>query len=58
MIVIAERINCTRKRVKRATEARDEAAIAAEVERQAAAGATFIDVNAATGPETEADSMR
>ena len=58
MIVIAERINCTRKRIKKAVADRNEAFIAKEVVKQAKAGATFIDVNAATSPETEVESMR
>ncbi len=58
MIVIAERINCTRKRIKKATEERNAAFIAKEVKKQVDAGATFIDVNAATAPETEVESMR
>jgi len=58
MIVIAERINCTRKRIKEAVLARNAAFIAKEVKKQVKAGASFIDVNAATSPETEVESMR
>lgn len=55
--VVAERINCTRKFVKAATEARDAAFIAEEVTKQVEAGATFIDVNAGSSPEAELDNM-
>jgi 5-methyltetrahydrofolate--homocysteine methyltransferase len=58
MIVIAERINCTRTRIKKAVQDHDDAFIAKEVRRQADAGAAFIDVNAATSPQTEVESMR
>lgn len=55
--VVAERINCTRKFVKAATEARDAAFITEEVNKQAEAGATFIDVNAGSSPDAEMGNM-
>lgn len=55
--IVAERINCTRKFVKAATEARDAAFITEEVNKQVEAGATFIDVNAGSSPEAEFDNM-
>ncbi|HOS43074.1 MAG TPA: dihydropteroate synthase [Armatimonadota bacterium] len=55
--VVAERINCTRKFVKAATEARDAAFITEEVMKQVEAGATYIDVNAGSSPDAELDNM-
>jgi cobalamin-dependent methionine synthase I len=57
MLIVAERINATRKRVGAAFAARDIALIQDEARRQADAGADFIDVNAALSPETERDRM-
>jgi 5-methyltetrahydrofolate corrinoid/iron sulfur protein methyltransferase len=57
MIVIAERINATRKSIARALEARDAARIAREARIQAEAGADFIDVNAASNPAKELDNL-
>ena len=45
-IVIGERINTSRKRVHEAVVGRDSTYIQGDVEKQQAAGATFIDVNA------------
>lgn len=55
--IIAEKINGTRKSVGTAVVARDEAFIADLAARQAAAGATWIDVNAGTSPEREPDDL-
>lgn len=46
MLIVAERINSSRKRVAQAIETRDEAFIRNEARIQAEAGADFIDVNA------------
>jgi len=58
MLVIAERINATSKRVARAMEERDEEFIAREARRQAEAGADFIDVNAGATPAGELESLK
>ncbi len=57
MIVIAERINATRKSIARALEAHDAGRIAREARLQAEAGADFIDVNAASNPARELDDL-
>ena len=57
MLVIAERINATRKRIGAAFAARDVALLQDEARKQADAGADFIDVNAAYSPDTERDFM-
>ncbi len=57
MIVIAERINATRKRIARALDERDADRIAREARVQAEAGADFIDVNAASNPSQELDNL-
>ena len=57
MLIIAERINATRKRVGAAFVARDAAFIQNEARRQAEAGADYIDVNAALSPAAEHDCM-
>ncbi len=45
-VVVGERINTTRKKIAQAVEAGDAAYIQDDVRKQAAAGATYIDVNA------------
>ena len=57
MLIIAERINATRKRVAEAFAARDAAFIQEEARRQADAGADVLDVNAAIDPHQERDLM-
>ena len=57
MIIIAERINASRKRIAQALEARDADRIADEARLQAQAGADFIDVNAASNPAKELDNL-
>jgi 5-methyltetrahydrofolate--homocysteine methyltransferase len=57
MLVIAERINATRKGIRQALLARDEALIRKEAREQAAAGAAWLDVNAAADPERELELM-
>ncbi|MCX5682542.1 MAG: dihydropteroate synthase [Planctomycetota bacterium] len=57
MLIIAERINATRKRIGAAFAARDAALIQNEALRQAEAGADYIDINAALSPNAERDCM-
>lgn len=57
MIIIAERLNATRKRVARALQEKDAAHIAAEARKQTEAGATFIDVNAGSVPALEVENL-
>lgn len=56
--VIAERINMTRKSIRTKVWDRDEAFIRNEAARQAAAGATHIDVNAGGDPAKEIEDMQ
>ncbi|MHB9133672.1 MAG: dihydropteroate synthase [Armatimonadota bacterium] len=56
--IVAERINCTRKTIREATENRDAEFIQGEAKRQAEAGATYIDVNAGMHPDTEKENMQ
>jgi len=51
--IIGEKINGTRKRVGAAIQERDAAFIASLAQRQVAAGAHWIDVNAGTHPDRE-----
>ena len=55
MLIIAERINASRKAIAQAITAADRAFIQAEARAQTEAGAHYIDVNAGTfvGEETE-----
>ena len=55
--IVAERINSSRKAIKEAIEQRDAAFIREQTEQQAAAGASYIDVNAGAHPDTELDNM-
>lgn len=57
MLIIAERINATRKRIGEAFARRDTAFIQDEARRQAEAGADYIDCNAALSPDSEVDLM-
>jgi len=57
MIIVGERINGTRTRVREAVIARDADFVAEEAMRQAEAGADYIDVNAGTNPEREVDDL-
>jgi 5-methyltetrahydrofolate--homocysteine methyltransferase len=57
MLVIAERLNCTRKRIKAAVAEKNAALIQEEARRQADAGGDYIDVNSATGVDTEIGDM-
>jgi 5-methyltetrahydrofolate--homocysteine methyltransferase len=58
MLIVGERINTFRKRVMRAFEEKDADYIRSEAEKQAAAGAHVIDVNAGSDIHVEPDNMR
>lgn len=55
--IIGEKINGTRKRVQTAIEGRDAAFIASLARRQVDAGADWIDINAGSLPDREADDL-
>jgi 5-methyltetrahydrofolate--homocysteine methyltransferase len=55
--IIAEKLNGTRKAVQAAVVGRDTAFVEDLARRQAEAGATWIDVNAGTSPDREADDL-
>lgn len=57
MKIIGEKINGTRKRVGRAIAERDAPFIAALAQRQANAGASWLDVNAGTHPQRESEDL-
>jgi cobalamin-dependent methionine synthase I len=57
MIVIGEKINGTRKKVKEAIAAKDASFIKDLALRQVKASVDFLDVNAGTAPEKEPDDM-
>jgi cobalamin-dependent methionine synthase I len=48
MIIIGEKINSSRKSIRRAVETRDQDSIAQEAVKQAEAGANYLDVNCGT----------
>jgi len=56
--IIGERINMTRKRIRKEVRARNADYIVGQVRRQEEAGATHIDVNAGGDPAREIDDMR
>jgi len=56
--VIGERINMSRKKVKREVEKRNAEFIAQEARKQDEAGATHIDINAGGRPGTEVEDMQ
>jgi 5-methyltetrahydrofolate--homocysteine methyltransferase len=58
MIIIAERINASRKNIAKAITAGDAAFIQNEAKAQAAAGADYIDVNAGTFVGEEASRLK
>jgi len=58
MLIVAERINATRRRVARALGEKDAGYIAREVRMQAEAGADFIDVNAGSEPRKEVEHLK
>jgi 5-methyltetrahydrofolate--homocysteine methyltransferase len=54
VLIIGERLNCTRKKIREAVEKRDEEFIRQEVEKQVRAGADLLDVNGGiAGSEVE-----
>lgn len=55
MIIIAEKVNATRKAIRNAIQGRDEQAIEKIIKLQSEAGADYIDLNAGTG---EGDSAQ
>jgi cobalamin-dependent methionine synthase I len=57
MLIVAERINASRKAIRAALEAMDAAPIQQEARAQDAAGATYIDVNGGTFPGREAELL-
>ena len=57
MIIVAERINATRKDIRTALENKDEAFIAKEAKAQIEAGADYIDLNAGANLNTEVEDL-
>ncbi len=57
MLIVAERINSTRKRINAAVRDRDADLIRKEAQRQVDAGADYIDVNAGTSVARESDDL-
>ncbi|HOX37664.1 MAG TPA: dihydropteroate synthase [Candidatus Brocadiia bacterium] len=57
MLIVAERINATRKRIGAALAERDAKLIVKEAKNQAAAGAAFIDINAGADPAKETEDL-
>lgn len=58
MLIVAERINASRKTIAQAIGAGDRAFIQAEAQAQAQAGADYIDVNAGTFVGEEAEKLK
>lgn len=58
MLIVGERINSSRKCIRKAIEERDAAFIQKEAKKQAEAGATHIDVNAGTNVSGEAEDLK
>ena len=58
MIIVAERINSSRKSIAQAIENKDAEFLKAEALAQEKAGATYIDVNAGTFVNDEADRLK
>ncbi len=58
MLIVGERINSSRKRIRKAIEARDSAFIQKEARKQVEAGATHIDVNAGTSVSGEVEDLK
>lgn len=58
MLIIAERINSSRKAIAKAIEEKDATFIRNEAKNQAAAGAAFIDVNAGSFVGKETDYLK
>jgi cobalamin-dependent methionine synthase I len=58
MLIVGERINSSRKRIRKAIEERDAAFIRNEALKQIEAGATHIDVNAGTNVSGEVEDLK
>jgi 5-methyltetrahydrofolate--homocysteine methyltransferase len=58
MLIVAERINATRRSIARALRERSEKVLIREVTNQAQAGADVIDVNAGRDPATEMEDLQ
>lgn len=58
MIIVAERINATRKSIREALEKKDEAFIAKEAKAQFETGADYIDLNAGANLDTETEDLQ
>lgn len=58
MLIVGERINSSRKKIRKAIEDRDAEFIQKEAAKQLQAGATHIDVNAGTSVAAEADDLK
>jgi cobalamin-dependent methionine synthase I len=56
--IIGERINATRKFIRKAVKERDVKFVQNEARKQTEAGATYIDCNAGANPATEADDLK
>jgi cobalamin-dependent methionine synthase I len=57
MFIVGERINTSRKAVNEAVEKRDAAYISADMQKQAQAGANYIDVNAGSRIGSELEDL-
>jgi len=57
MLIIGEKINGTRKQVGKAIQERNTSLIEQLAHEQVKAGANYLDVNAGTGPEREAEDL-
>ena len=57
MLIVAERINATRKSIREALERKDERFLIEEARKQEAAGAHFLDVNAGTEAKEEVENL-
>jgi 5-methyltetrahydrofolate--homocysteine methyltransferase len=58
VLIVGERINTSRKHIRKAVEERNVAYIQEEARKQEAAGATLIDVNAGTSVTTEIADLK
>lgn len=57
MLIVAERINATRKPIREALERKDEQFLVEEAKKQEAAGAHFLDINAGTEAKEEVENL-
>jgi 5-methyltetrahydrofolate--homocysteine methyltransferase len=57
VLIVAERINATRRPIREALERKDVAFLLEEAKKQEAAGAHFLDVNAGTEAEKEIENL-